>query len=134
MRHRASNITKILSLFRQANQLDLSDIAGALLIAPSDAKAFCQDLIKSGMLLETGSVIDPTYIATEKLVSTDNHIYEMIGEVFDGLNESSDIIPMFQDSDFTCVMSVSGFCGPSHGEVPCEGIESFRKRCYNWVK
>ena len=65
MRHRGKNITKILSLFKQSSKLSLSDISGILVIAPSAAKDYCYDLIKSGMLVIEVQGNDPIYVPTE---------------------------------------------------------------------
>jgi len=133
MRHRGRNITKILSLFKQTNKMSLSDISGILVIAPSVAKDYCYDLIKSGMLIIEVQGDDPTYIPTEKLLTMDSHIYEIMGEVFDDMNESQDILDFsMKAQDLICTMSVSGFCGESRKEVPCDGTELDKLRCFRW--
>ena len=133
MRHRGKNITKILSLFKQSSKLSLSDISGILVIAPSAAKDYCYDLIKSGMLVIEVQGNDPIYVPTEKLLTMDSHIYEIMCEEYDDLNESQDISDFsVKSQDLTCIMSVSGFCGESRKEVPCEGTESDKSRCYRW--
>lgn len=134
MRHRASNITKILSLFRQRNRLELSEIAATLLIPPSTAKDYCHDLVKSGMIFEQSSGNDPMYIATEKLITSDSHIYEMIGDLCDDIEDSQDILPdLLQKSpEFDCIMSVGGYCGDAIRDVPCDGKPADQLRCYRF--
>jgi predicted transcriptional regulator len=133
MRDRGRHITKILSLFKQNNIQSLSDISGILVIAPSRAKDYCYDLIKSGMLLVDVEGDDPIYIATEKLLTMDNHIYEIMSEMFDDITElqdASDTSIKYQD--LFCRMSVSGYCGEARKDVPCDGTELDKLRCFRW--
>jgi hypothetical protein len=138
MRDRASNITKILSLFRQTDTLELTAIAGTLVIEPSMVRDFCHDLVKSGLLIEASGTnhLNPVYTATERLDNMDNHIYEMIGELFDDVDETQDKSFDFvvKPTEITCIMAVDGYCGDTLKDVPCTGSEFDRLRCYKWVK
>jgi hypothetical protein len=70
MMNRLSKTSRILSLFNQSSELDCSDIAGTLLIAPSVVDMLCNDLVRSGVLRQQisddGRII---YVATDKLLS-----------------------------------------------------------------
>jgi hypothetical protein len=135
MRHRGINITKIFSLFKQNSKLSLLDISDMLVIAPSTAKDYCYDLIKSGMLVIEVNSDDPIYIATDKLLTMDNHIYEIMGEMIDDMSDSQNLSDFsLKYQDLTCIMSVDGFCGTAIRDVPCDGTQSNKLRCYRWIR
>jgi hypothetical protein len=135
MKNRASNIAKIFAMFKLVNRINIFDIANALGVTEVEATDYCKDLIISSLLtISYNNDNVAVYSATEKIVSMDTHIYDIIGELNDEVAQLEIINKEnSQKSDVKCIFSIGGWCQYRMEKyiVGCNGIDD-KARCFKW--